>query len=410
MTTLPQSGTPWPELKAQLQEAGRNDVDWRNGRVPMFIHYAGDDVLEVAKQAYLMYFSENGLGLRAFKSLASFESEVVAMGLGLLHGDAATRGAMTTGGTESIFLAVKAARDLTLARRPGIGRPQMVLAASAHPAFDKAAHFMGLQTVRTPLQADFRADPAAMAAAITPDTVMLVGSVPAYPHGVVDPIGDIAAIAAQRGLWMHVDACVGGYFAPFARKLGVPILDWDFAVPGVTSISADLHKYGYAAKGASTLFFRDAESFAGMGWSFDNWPRGQYFTNTLVGTRAGGAIAAAWAVMKYLGEDGYLRITGRVLATRRALQEGAAALGLPTLGDPQLCILAYGSPDHDIAAIGAGLNARGWVAGHTKEPPGIHHMLNLTHEPVVGRYLDDLDAAMREAPTRASGAPVTARY
>ncbi len=396
MTTLPPSGIPWPELKAQLQEAGRNDVDWRNGRVPMFIHYAGEDVLEVAKQAYLMYFSENGLGLRAFKSLATFESEVVAMGLGLLHGDAGTRGAMTTGGTESIFLAVKAARDIMLKRRPGIGRPQMVLAASAHPAFDKAAHFMGLQTVRTPLQADFRADPAAMAAAITPDTVMLVGSVPAFPHGVVDPIGDIAAIAAQRGLWMHVDACVGGYFAPFAHKLGVPIPHWDFAVPGVTSISADLHKYGYAAKGASTLFFRDAESFAGMGWSFDNWPRGQYFTHTLVGTRAGGAIAAAWAVMKYLGEDGYLRITERVLATRRAIQDGAAALGLPALGDPQLCILAYGSPEHDIAAIGAGLNARGWVAGFTKEPAGIHHMLNLTHEPVVERYLSDLSDAMND--------------
>lgn len=411
MTTLPPRGTPWPELKTQLQDAGKNDVDWRRGRVPMFIHYAGEDVLEVAKQAYLMYFSENGLGLRAFKSLATFESEVVAMGLGLLHGDAGARGAMTTGGTESIFLAVKAARDLALERRPGIGRPQMVLAASAHPAFDKAAHFMGLQTVRTPLQADFRADPAAMAAAITPDTVMLVGSVPAFPHGVVDPIGDIAAIAAQRGLWMHVDACVGGYFAPFAKKLGVPLPDWDFAVPGVTSISADLHKYGYSAKGASTLFFRDAASFAGMGWHFDNWPRGQYFTHTLVGTRAGGAIAAAWAVMKYLGEEGYLRITERVLATRRAIQDGAAALGLPTLGDPQLCILAYGSPEHDIAAIGAGLSARGWVPGHTKEPAGIHHMLNLTHEPEVGRYLSDLAAAMDDA-RKADGKTreVSARY
>ncbi len=394
MTTLSQQGTPWPELQAQLLEAGKNDVDWRNGRVPMFIHYAGDDVLDVAKQAYLMYFSENGLGLRAFKSLAKFESEVVAMGLGLLHGGAGTRGAMTTGGTESIFLAVKAARDLALQQHPGIGRPHMVLAASAHPAFDKAAHFMGLSTVRTPLQADFRADPEAMADAITPDTVMLVGSVPAYPHGVVDPIGEIAAIAQARGIWMHVDACVGGYFAPFANMLGVPIADWDFAVPGVTSISADLHKYGYAAKGASTLFFRDAASFAGMGWAFDNWPRGGYFTHTLVGTRAGGAIAAAWAVMQYLGVDGYKRITQRVLATRQAMSEGAATLGLPTFGDPQLCILAFGSPEHDIAAIGAGLHARGWVAGFSKEPPGIHHMLNLTHEPVLGRYLSDLSDAM----------------
>ena len=411
MTTLPPAGTPWPELQAQLQEAGRDDVDWRNGRVPMFIHYAGDDVLEVAKQAYLMYFSENGLGLRAFKSLGRFESEVVQMGLGLLHGDANTRGAMTTGGTESIFLAVKAARDITLQQRPGITRPQMVLPVSAHPAFDKAAHFMGLSVVRTPLQADFRADPQAMAEAITPDTVLLVGSVPAYPHGVVDPIPEIAALAQARGLWMHVDACVGGYFAPFARQLGVALPEWDFAVPGVTSISADLHKYGYAAKGASTLFFRDAATFAGMGWAFDNWPRGPYFTHTLVGTRAGGAIAAAWAVMKYLGVEGYQRITQRVLATRRGLSEGAAALGLPTFGDPQLCILAYGSPDHDMAAIGARLAARGWVPGFSKEPPGLHHMLNLTHEPVQGRYLADLSDAIDEA--RRQGGPrqaVQARY
>ncbi len=411
MTALPAKGIPWPELQSQLSEAGKNDVDWRNGRVPMFIHYAGDDVLEVAKQAYLMYFSENGLGLRAFGSLAQFEREVVEMGLGLLHGGEGTRGAMTTGGTESIFLAVKAARDLALKRRPGIGRPQIVMASSAHPAFDKAAHFMGLQPVRTPLRADFCADPDAIAAAITPDTVMVVGSVPAFPHGVVDPIDQIAAVAQARGVWMHVDACVGGYFAPFAQQLGVALPDWDFAVPGVTSISADLHKYGYAAKGASTLFFRDAESFAGMGWTFDNWPRGQYFTHTLVGTRAGGAIAAAWAVMKYLGVDGYQRITQRVLATRRALQHGAAELGLPTLGDPRLSILAYGSPAHDIAGIAKALAARGWVPGLVTNPAGLHHMLNLTHEPVVGRYLDDLAAAMKEAGrSGATAQAVDARY
>ena len=411
MTALPAKGIPWPELQSQLSEAGKNDVDWRNGRVPMFIHYAGDDVLEVAKQAYLMYFSENGLGLRAFGSLAQFEREVVEMGLGLLHGGEGTRGAMTTGGTESIFLAVKAARDLALKRRPGIGRPQIVMASSAHPAFDKAAHFMGLQPVRTPLRADFCADPDAIAAAITPDTVMVVGSVPAFPHGVVDPIDQIAAVARARGVWMHVDACVGGYFAPFAQQLGVALPDWDFAVPGVTSISADLHKYGYAAKGASTLFFRDAESFAGMGWTFDNWPRGQYFTHTLVGTRAGGAIAAAWAVMKYLGVDGYQRITQRVLATRRALQHGAAELGLPTLGDPRLSILAYGSPAHDIAGIAKALAARGWVPGLVTNPAGLHHMFNLTHEPVVGRYLDDLAAAMKEAGrSGATAQAVDARY
>jgi glutamate/tyrosine decarboxylase-like PLP-dependent enzyme len=407
---LPQEGIAWTELKRELEDAGRHDVDWRNGRVPMFIHYAGEDVLDVAKQAYQMYFSENGLGLRAFGSLARFESEVVAMGLGLLHGTSDARGAMTTGGTESIFLAVKAARDLAAKRRKPSARPQLVMAASAHPAFDKAAHFMGLESIRVPLRADFTADPAAIEAAITADTVMVVGSVPAFPHGVVDPIGEIAAVAAAHGVWMHVDACVGGYFAPFAQQLGVELPAWDFAVPGVTSISADLHKYGYTAKGASTLFFRDPEGFAGMGWYFDQWPRGKYFTHTLVGTRAGGAIAAAWAVMRYLGEQGYRRITRRVLDTRIALQQGTAALGLATYGDPRLSILSYGAPGVNVGAVSARLETRGWVPGNVTEPPGFHHMLNLTHEPVTGQYLADLADALRETSGESASEAVDARY
>ena len=409
---LPRAGVPWEQLEQELGDAGRGDVDWRGGRVPMFIHYAGEDVLQVAKKAYAMYFSENGLGLRAFGSLAKFEREVVAMGLGLLHGGPGARGAMTTGGTESIFLAVKCARDR--AREQGrTGRLSIVLPYSAHPAFDKAAHCMELEVVRVPLAAGFLADPAAMAAAITPQTILLVGSAPAFPHGVVDPIAEIAAVALRHGLWMHVDACVGGYFVPFARRLGARVPDFDFAVPGVTSISADLHKYGYTAKGASTLFFAAEEDFARMGWFFDDWQRGQYFTHSLVGTRAGGAIAAAWAVMRYLGEDGYLRVAQRVLDTRVQLQQGAERLGLPTLGDPQLSILAYGSAGHDMAAIGQGMTNKGWTVGYVRDPDGLHHMLTLTHEPVAGLYLEHLAEVLRDPATRrATGAAagVRARY
>ncbi len=411
MIELPKEGVAWAELEPRMKAAGEGDVAWRDGRAPAFIHYAGEDVLEVSKQAFLMYFSENGLGLRAFHSLAKFESEVVAMALGLLHGGPGARGAMTTGGTESIFLAVKAARDSARQTRgPSLRTPQIVLPFSAHPAFDKAAHFLGLQTVRVPLTAAFTADVEALAAAITPDTVMLVGSAPAYPHGVMDPIAGIAALAQARGLWMHVDACVGGYIAPFARQLGYPIEPFDFSVPGVTSISADLHKYGYAAKGASTLFFVDEASFRHMAYAFDNWPRGQYMTHTLVGTRPGGAIASAWAVMNYLGESGYRRITERVLATRRAGEAGVQALGLQVLGRPELSIVAYGSPAHDMGAIGRTLLQRGWLTGHVRDPDGIHLMLNLTHEPVVGRYLEDLAAAIAEAASARPGLRVDAVY
>jgi len=396
---LPEQGMAWDALERELVEAKRDDVDWQRGRAPAFIHYAGEEVLQASKKAFMHYFSENGLGLRAFKSLAKFESEVVDWGLGLLHGGADARGAMTTGGTESIFLAVKAARDAHAERHGAntAARPTIVMARSAHPAFEKAAHFLGLEPIRTPLAAGFLADPAAIAARIDERTAMVVASAPAYPHGVMDPIEAVAAVARERGAWMHVDACVGGYLAPFAAMLGAPIPPFDFAVPGVVSISADLHKYGYAAKGASTLFFADAKSFARMGYAFDGWPRGQYFTNTLVGTRPGGSIASAWAVMKTLGRQGYLDVTRRVLATRRAYQEGVEALGFRTLGDPQLSILAFGSERHDIAAVGKAMNARGWLTGYVRDPDGIHLMLNLTHEPVVGRYLEDLAAASAEA-------------
>jgi sphinganine-1-phosphate aldolase len=397
VTDLPKKGIPWAQLDGMLDDARAHDVDWRNGRIGVYIHYAGDDVLEVAKKAYLKYFSENGLGPKAFPSLAKFESEVVGMALGLLGGGPDAAGAMTTGGTESIFLAVKTARDWAREHRPEVRNPEIVAPYSAHPAFTKAADFMGLHVKRVPITKDFLADPAAMEAALTRDTVMMVGSAPAFPHGVVDPIPELGQVAERTGVWLHVDACVGGYFAPFARKLGVKMPAFDFSVPGVRSISADLHKYGYTAKGASTVLYRDRESFSFQAYEFDEWPRGKYATQSLVGTRAGGAIAAAWAVMNYLGEDGYLRITERVLKTRRAIEDGVRKLGFEVFGQPQLGILTYGSAHEDIYAVADRLGEKGWFVGRLAEPRGIHLMLNLTHEPVVDQYLADLAKARDEA-------------
>jgi glutamate/tyrosine decarboxylase-like PLP-dependent enzyme len=289
---------------------------------------------------------------------------------------------------------VKAARDRARAERPQITHPTIVAPQTAHPAFNKAAHFMGLRVVRVPVGADFRADVAAMAAACGPDTIMLVGSAPAYPHGVVDPIPQLGELAARRGLWLHVDACVGGFIAPFAKALGVAIPDFDFAVPGVTSITADLHKYGYTAKGASTVLYRDEAAFNYQKFEFSDWPRGLYATQTLVGTRAGGAIAAAWAVMNYLGHEGYRDRTSRILAVRARLEAGVRQLGLEVWGAPQLSILSYGSRKLDIFAVAERMTERGWFVGRLLEPPGIHLMLNLTHEPAVDAYLADLAEAV----------------
>jgi sphinganine-1-phosphate aldolase len=393
---FPAHGLSWDEIDAALNEARGNDVEWRRGRIGVYIHYGGEEVLEVAKRAYAAYFCENGLGPGAFPSLARLEAEVVAWTSELLSGGDQARGVMTTGGTESILLAVKSARDRARAERPEIKYPTIVAPYSAHPAFSKAAHLLGLGIVRVPLGSDFRADVQAMTEAVTAETIMLIGSVPAFPHGVVDPIPAIADLALRHGLWCHVDACVGGYIAPFARELGVDIPAFDFSVPGVTSVSADLHKYGYAAKGASTVLCRNAEAFRWQAFVFDDWPAGRYRTETIAGTRAGGAIAAAWAVMRFLGREGYRERTRRVLAIRQALEKGIRELGLEVWGQPALSIVSYGSRELDIFAVGDALSRRNWYVSRLAQPPGLHLMLNLTHEPVIEQYLDDLRSACEE--------------
>ena len=395
--TLPAQGSDWNALEATMQEARKDDADWRGGRLGVFVHYAGDDVLEVAKKAYAMFFTENGLGPAAFKSLAKFEREVVQMTAGLLSGGPGVRGTMTTGGTESILLAMKSARDWGRAANRGGATSKIVCSETAHPAFDKSAHLLGMEVTRVPVRSDLTPDLDGIARAIDDRTIALVASAPNYPYGMVDPVRDYAALAAKHGLWLHVDACVGGYIAPFARKLGRPIPDFDFAIPEVTTISADCHKYGYAAKGASTLLFRDAAAFSHLAYDFSGWPRGRYFTQTFTGTRAGGAIAAAWAVMNYLGESGYLKVVERILATREAIERGAAALGCHVIGTPQLGITAFGHATKDIYAAGDRLATRGWFVSRLAQPRGIHLMLNLLHEPVVTQYLDDLAWALEGA-------------
>lgn len=253
-----------------------------------------------------MYFSENALGPSAFPSLARFEKDVIAWTLGLLNADDDASGSMTSGGTESILMAVKTARDWSRERRPNLLEPVVLAPYSAHPAFNKAAHYLGLEVKRVPLGEDYRADVGRMADAIDDRTVMLVGSAPQFAHGVIDPISDLAQLAQEKELWLHVDACVGGFIAPFARELGRPIPPFDFTVPGVTSMSADLHKYGFTAKGASTFLLCAKELRKYQVFEFAEWSRGNYSSPTIPGTRPGGPIAAAWAVLNYLGWDGYL--------------------------------------------------------------------------------------------------------
>jgi glutamate/tyrosine decarboxylase-like PLP-dependent enzyme len=348
----------------------------------------------------------------AFPSLKQMEDEVVGMGLSLLHGPPGARGSMTSGGTESILLAVKACREEARARGIDTSGAEIVVPRSAHPAFDKAALYLGLRVVRVPVAQDLRADPSAMAEALTERTLMIVGSAPCFPYGVIDPIADLSELALRRGVWLHVDACVGGYFAPFARMNGVPVPPFDFELPGVRSMSADLHKYGYAAKGASTVFHRSEAQWRHQVFQFDDWPAGGMTTPTLAGTRPGGAIASAWAVMNYLGVEGYREKAHQVTDTRARLMEAIAAMdGLRTYGEPLLGLFLYGSDTLDPFAIWGRMLQRGWFTGLTTEPRAIHLMLSPAHAGVVDEYLADLAASVREVSASGERAADTkARY
>jgi len=407
--SLPLTGTPWAEIRPRMDAYASGDVRWREGKTAVYVFNAGPEIEQVQKEAYARFMSENGLGPLAFPSLKRMEDEVVGFGLGLLHGPEAASGAITSGGTDSITMAMKAARDFARKAKGVTGPLNIVIPRSAHPAFDKAAAVMEIEVRRIPL-IDYLADPAAMGAAADGATVMVVGSAPNFPYGLIDPIGALSDLALARDLWLHVDACVGGYIAPFVRMNGGDIPPFDFELPGVRSISADLHKYGYCAKGASTVFFRDAALQKFMVFDFKDWPGGRMITPTLAGTRPGGAISAAWAVMNVLGVEGYRAKHGLVTATREKIAAGAEALGFQVLGHPQLGLVAFTHPDADCLAVWSKLRERGWFTSLTTEPMALHLMLSPFHAEVADTYLTDLAWALEQVRDGAKGAPTEARY
>jgi glutamate/tyrosine decarboxylase-like PLP-dependent enzyme len=388
--TLPLNGTPKNEVLANLRELHADDAKWKDGKTFSLVYFAGDEVSSLLKEAYGEFIAENGLSPVAFPSLRKMECEVVSMAAGLFHGDADVAGTMTSGGTESIMMAVKAARDFAKKTR-GITTPELVVPCTIHPAFDKAAHYFGVKILHAKMGPDFRVDLADLERLITPNTVMIVGSAPPYPHGVMDPITDIAALATKKGVWCHVDACLGGFFLPFAEKLGRPIPPWDFRVPGVTSISADLHKYGYAAKGASVVMYRNGNFRRHQFFTWGGWNGGLYASPSFCGTRPGGAIAAAWSVMHHLGEEGYLSRAKSVLQSVDVMKAGINAIpGLRVFGEPHIGIFSFGSDSVNVYELGDAMDARGWKLDRQMDPPALHCMVTPAHESVRDVFLKDL--------------------
>ena len=409
---MPKTGKSWEEVRKQLEARGAGDAKWRDGKTAVYVFNAGPEIAEVQHEAYTAFMSENGLGPLAFPSLAQMEREVVEMALSILHGPGSATGAITSGGTDSITMAMKAARDYARAEKGLTGAANIVLPQSAHPAFDKAAHLMDVEVRRIPLKTDgsYEADPKAMGDACDAATIMMVGSAPNFPHGVIDPIEALGDVAEAKGVWLHTDACVGGYFAPFARMNGVAVPPFDFEVPAVHSISADLHKYGYAAKGASTVLFRGKKLYDYMPFDAQNWSGAPMKTPTLAGTRPGGAISAAWAVMNVLGVEGYREKQGLVCETRERAEEGFKRIGFEVLGKPMLGLIAFRHPEHDSFAIYSEMYRKGWFTSITIDPPSLHLMLSPKHAEVIAQDIEDLAEAGETVAKGKEGERVEARY
>lgn len=394
---MPQSGKTMDDIRRELKNRGASDVQWRDGKTAVYIFNAGEDVGDLKKEAYTHFMEENGLGPMAFPSLKKMEEEVIAMALGLLNAPEGAAGAMTSGGTDSITMALKTARDFARSEGRASTSANIVLPYSAHLAFDKAAHLMDIEVRRVAINPKtFEANVDAMAEQVDDNTVMIVGSAPNFPYGIIDPISELGAVAEEKAVWLHVDACVGGYFAPFARMNGINLPAFDFEVAGVSSMSADLHKYGYCAKGASTVLFRSKDIYDHMPFDLDQWSGARMVTPTLAGTRPGGAIAAAWSVMNYLGVDGYREKQGIVCETRARIERGLRALGFEILGEPKLGLVAFHHPDAHAFALWGMMAERGWFTSLTKDPPSLHLMLSPKHADVVDDYLADIEAAMGE--------------
>lgn len=391
------------EVRARLAALRGEDLPVHTGRTLAYVFDSGlPGIDRIAAEAVGAFAATNGLDPTAFPSVLTMENDLVGFGLGRLDAPDGAVGTVTSGGTESVLLAVQAARDGS----PEVARPSMVLPDTAHAAFHKAAHYFGVEARVVPTGPDFRADVAATAAAVDDSTVLVVASAPSYAHGVVDPVPALAALAAERGIRCHVDACIGGWVLPYAARLGRPVPPWTFAVDGVTSVSVDLHKYGYAPKGASLLLHRSAALRRPQLFAWADWPGYTMLNATLQSTRSGGPVAGAWAVVQAIGDAGYLDLARRALAATDAVVAAVGQTpGLRLVAEPDSTLVAFTTDETcDPFTVVDEMHERGWYVqpqlSHRGHPASVH----LSISAATLDHVDELRTALRESVAAAATA------
>lgn len=391
--SIPKMGRDINEIFSEMEAIKENDFKWEKGRVFCLTYPIDENHHDFLKEAYGKFISENFLNPMAFQSLKKMEREVVRMSCSLMHGGDESVGTMTSGGTESILMAVKAARDLARKKKPWILKPELVCPESAHVAFEKACKYFNIKYVPVKLDKDYRANVKAMKKACGINTIMMMGSAPQYPQGVIDPIEELAAYALKKNIPFHVDACVGGFILPWLEKLGEDIPLWDFRIPGVTSISADLHKYGFAAKGASVVLYSSMKYMKHQFFITTDWMGGIYASPNMPGTRPGGAIAAAWGTLNKMGENGYLEQAKRTIGvTKEFIKRFNEMPELEVLGDPKATLVAFQSIDKEVDtyAIADVMTEKGWWFDRQQWPPSIHLTVMPAHDESIDDFFTDL--------------------
>jgi sphinganine-1-phosphate aldolase len=406
VSRLPDHGRSHDEILGQMRQLqDRESTRWRDGFVSGAVYHGDPEHTELLEQAYAIHSQTNPLHSDLWPSITKYEAEIVAMTADMLGAREAGPGAdvcgtVSSGGTESILLAMKTYRDRARAEH-GNDKPNIVAPETAHAAFDKAAQYFGIELRKIAVGPDLRADVRAMKKAVDRHTICIVGSAPTFPHGLIDPISELAAIAFAHKIGFHTDACLGGFVLPWARELGYPVPDFDFRVQGVTSISADTHKYGYAAKGTSVLLYRDKQLRRHQWFTVTNWPGGIYFSPTFAGSRPGGLSAACWAAMQSIGRQGYLDASKQILEAAAAIRTGIAAIPeLKVLGEP-LWVISFTAVDPealDIYRIADAMSKRRWNLNGLHRPSCVHIAVTLRHAKpgVVERFLNDLRESIAE--------------
>uniref|UniRef100_A0A8C4EFP8 sphinganine-1-phosphate aldolase n=1 Tax=Dicentrarchus labrax TaxID=13489 RepID=A0A8C4EFP8_DICLA len=390
---LPCKGLSQSQVLDKIREYETlNEVQWEKGCVSGAVYWGDESLTNLLVKVYGDFAWSNPLHPDIFPGVRKMEAEVVRMACTLFHGGPNSCGTVTSGGTESILMACKAYRDMAYER--GVKYPEILAPVSVHAAFDKAAHYFGMKLVHIPLdEKTMKVDVKAMKRAISKNTAMLVCSAPQFPHGIMDPVEEVAKLAVRYNLPLHVDACLGGFLIVFMAKAGYPLAPFDFRLKGVTSISADTHKYGYAPKGSSVILYSDKKYRHYQYFVAPDWQGGIYASPSVAGSRPGGIIAACWATMMHMGENGYIDATKKIISTARKIKTEIRKIkGVFVFGDPEVSVVAIGSEVFDIFRLSNALTSKGWNLNSLQYPSSIHICCTVLHtqQGVADHFVHDV--------------------